>query len=182
MAFMSSNISLSTPPTVMPFDLEQVIRDISLRNSDTGRIGRARRNRSRRARQHANMQSQQQPATQQHADIQAIQHTIHDSNDDDLAILNSIMMHSSDETESDSSDETESDSSDETESIDSIKHASLSDFSIFKVVNSSENCGICYEKSDVKTPCLHSFCTSCITKWVCDEEKRNCPYCRFNFP
>jgi hypothetical protein len=140
MAFMSSNISLSTPPTVMPFDLEQVIRDISLRNSDTGRIGRARRNRSRRARQHANMQSQQQPATQQHANMQSQQPDA------------------------------------------DIKHASLADFSIFKVVNSSEKCCICYEKSDVKTPCLHSFCTSCITKWVCDEEKRNCPYCRFNFP
>jgi hypothetical protein len=145
MAFMSSNISLSTPPTVMPFDLEQVIRDISLRNSSD--------------------ETESDSSDETESDS---------SEDDDLAILNSIMTHRSDETESDSSDETES--------IDSIKHASLAEFSIFKVVNSSENCGICYEKSDVKTPCLHSFCTSCITKWVCDEEKRNCPYCRFNFP
>jgi len=52
-----------------------------------------------------------------------------------------------------------------------------------KKITPNENieCPICYTKITdeyLTTPCSHSFCVSCITKWY--ETNNTCPYCRYN--
>lgn len=47
----------------------------------------------------------------------------------------------------------------------------------FCKVHMPKECGICYKDViDTKLPCKHSFCTSCIKKWLLDND--TCPYCR----
>lgn len=42
-----------------------------------------------------------------------------------------------------------------------------------------EECPVCFEDSEVATPCNHSFCRSCIYNWA--DVKGTCPLCRSQF-
>ena len=51
---------------------------------------------------------------------------------------------------------------------------------IVGIVEKSENiiCSICSEiPAEIETPCKHSFCKNCISKWI-EMGKMICPYCR----
>jgi len=42
-----------------------------------------------------------------------------------------------------------------------------------------EECGICLESiSEIKINCGHSFCKSCLSKYLNEYSKTDCPYCR----
>ena len=41
----------------------------------------------------------------------------------------------------------------------------------------SEECCVCYEKTDFVTNCGHQFCTGCIMRWY-HENSDTCPYCK----
>jgi hypothetical protein len=50
-----------------------------------------------------------------------------------------------------------------------------------KVHGNIHQCGICLDtiKNMYKLHCGHSFCASCIFKWICkDENSNSCPMCR----
>lgn len=46
-------------------------------------------------------------------------------------------------------------------------------------IEASELCPVCYESPcDTNTVCKHSFCTTCLMKWI--EKNNSCPLCRRN--
>lgn len=46
------------------------------------------------------------------------------------------------------------------------------------IVNNTEECCVCYEKTNSKTSCGHSICYRCVKKVKKKEGDRDCPMCR----
>ena len=70
------------------------------------------------------------------------------------------------------------------EKFERIKTVFIEEFKQLEI-NNDMLCTICYENYNEITEisilqCSHNYHKNCLKKWICDNNKNNCPYCRKN--